>query len=605
MVQELARVPPLTAAEGITLKRELRRSEARLEALLSSIGDLVIECDDKGTYLEVWTQKAALLVAPREDMIGRNVLEILPGETGPAVLKAIRRTLRTGESEVVEYSLEVPAGARWFQLRTARVTSPSHPATVCLAVRDVSAQREAEAAQREAEEQLRRRALYDDLTGLPNRALFSDRLLQELKMSQRTRKRFSVLMIDADHFKEINDTLGHKAGDEVLRQLAARLVKAARASDSVCRLGGDEFGVLLPNAPASAAKTVAARLSRVLEEPIFVDTLPLNVDVSIGAVTFPADGDKPEILLSHADLAMYQAKRLGSGFVHYDPQIDRSHPEMLSLIGELRGALERGEVVLYFQPQLSLETDAVPAVEILIRWSHPRRGLLLPNDFIPLVQETSLVRPLTLFVIDEALRHCRQWTDEGQVMRVGVNLAMRNLIDDSLPADVSRLLKRHGVPASQLELEITEGSVIAEPRRAESVLGRLSALGVRLSIDDFGTGYSSLTYLTRLPVAEVKIDKSFVIEMTDDPEKEKVVRSTIELAVSLGKEVVAEGVETEDVLERLKVYGCHLAQGYWVSRPLPKKEFERWLRDSGRLAPNRRKISSGRTPIGASRRRRA
>ena len=391
-------------------------------------------------------------------------------------------------------------------------------------------------------------------------------------------------MVDADHFKEINDTLGHQAGDEVLRQLAARLVTAARATDSVGRLGGDEFGVLLPNASSSAAKTVAARLSRVLEDPIFVDTLPINVDVSVGAVTFPDDGDKLETLLRHADIAMYQAKRFGSGFFHYDPQSDRSHPEMLSLIGELRGALDRGELVLYFQPQLSLATDAVPAVEVLIRWLHPRHGLLLPADFIPLVQETSLVRPLTLFVLDEALRHCRQWMDEGHAMRVGVNLAMRNLIDDALPVDVSRLLKRHRVPASQLELEITEGSVIAEPRRAEAVLARLAALGVRLSIDDFATGYSSLTYLTRLPVAEVKIDKSFVTEMTGDPEKEKIVRSTIELASSLGKEVVAEGVETEDILERLKDYGCHLAQGFWVSRPLPAEEFERWLRGSERQA---------------------
>jgi EAL domain-containing protein (putative c-di-GMP-specific phosphodiesterase class I) len=309
-----------------------------------------------------------------------------------------------------------------------------------------------------------------------------------------------------------------------------------------------------------------------------VEGLPLNVDVSVGAVTFPTDGDEPEVLLRRADIAMYLAKGSGSGFACYDQHLAEIQPEMLALAGELRGALDRGEIVLYFQPQVNLATDEVPAVEVLIRWLHPTRGLIPPGEFIPLIQETSLVRPLTHYVLDQALERCREWMNQGHVLRVGVNLAMRNLIDDELPSDVASLLQRHRIPPTQLELEITETSVIAEPRRAEAVLARLSALGVRLSIDDFGTGYSSLTYLTRLPVEEVKIDRSFVTEMTSDTEKDKIVRSTIELASSLGKEVVAEGVESLEVMGQLKSYGCDLAQGFCVSHPLPAADFLAWLK---------------------------
>lgn len=577
--EQTALVPDFSsdAAEVILVRRALRRSDARLEALLSAAGDLVIEHDRDGTYLEVWTKKHSLLVAPREELLGKTVCEALGDEIGRGLLKAIGRTLKTGNTNILEYSLTVPAGTLWFQARMAPVPSPGRQPTVCMLVRDVTAQHAADAARQAAEEELRHEAMYDRLTGLPNRALFFDRLGHELKMSRRSHRVFTVLMLDVDHFKEINDTLGHHAGDEVLKQLGPPLIEATREGDSIARIGGDEFAILLPGASVGAAKGVASRLEHLLEEPMLVDGLPLNIDISVGAACFPEDGDDIEVLLSEADLAMYLSKDTGRGFSRYEPSLDRNRPEMLALVGELRGAMERGELVLYFQPQVSLATDEVLAAEALIRWLHPQRGLVPPDEFIPLVQETSLIKPLTYFVLDEALRQCREWADRGRVLRVGVNLAMRNVIDESLPKDVALLLHRHGVPPQRLELEITESSIMAEPRRAEHVLAALDALGVRISIDDFGTGYSSLTYLMRLPIKEVKIDRSFVTKMADDSEREHVVRSTIELVSNLGKEVVAEGVETADVMNRLKDCGCHLAQGYCFSRPMPAAEFMGWL----------------------------
>jgi EAL domain-containing protein (putative c-di-GMP-specific phosphodiesterase class I) len=268
----------------------------------------------------------------------------------------------------------------------------------------------------------------------------------------------------------------------------------------------------------------------------------------------------------------------------YERFADPHTPDRLALIGELRGALEREEIVLYYQPQMTLSTGGIMAVEALIRWQHPQRGLIPPDEFIPFVQETGLIKPLTHYVLDRALRQCRAWMDQGRPMKVAVNLAMRNLLDADLPVDVADLLKLNGVSTDLLVLEITESAVISDPLRTEAVLARLAKMGVRLSVDDFGTGYSSLTYLTRLPIDEIKIDRSFVTNMNSSADKEVVVRSTIDLARNLGKQVVAEGVETAGVLQRLEELGCHLVQGYYVSRPLPAEELDAWLAESASLS---------------------
>lgn len=560
------------------LRRVVRKSDARLQAWLRSAGDVVFELDRDGRYLEVWTNQESLLVAPREELLGGTLSDALGKETGQRLVRAIRQTLKTQRPNIVEYCLSVPAGIRWFEARMAPVAPPGHAATtVCLIVRDVTAQHVAEVARRVAEQEMRHEAMHDHLTGLSNRVLFFDRLEHEWKTSRVAGRPFAVLAIDVDHFKEINDLLGHDAGDKVLQLLAARLLEAARESDSVARIGGDEFAILMPNVSDDGAEGFASRLQLLLDAPVLVDEFPLNIDISVGAAYFPEDGPSADALLRAADVAMYFAKRTRSEFARYEPSLNENRSEMFSLVGELRDAVERGELILYFQPQMNLATGEVPSAEALIRWLHPKRGLIHPDSFVPLVQETSLIKRLTQFVLDDALRQCREWEEQGHVLGVSVNLATRNLIDENLPNDVAVLLDHHGIPPQRLKLEITESSFIVQPRRAEQVITRLNALGVLLSIDEFGSGYSSLTYLTHLPIREVKIARSFVTEMVHDPEKEQVVRSTIELALNLGKQVVAEGVQTAAVMDRLERFGCQLAQGERVSKPLSTVELLEWL----------------------------
>ncbi len=572
-----------TERRGVT--EALRESEARLQALLSSLDDLVFEIDEDGTYLEIWTANDDLLAVPRAELLGKTHREALGEEIGLSLAKVISQVLETDRPHFWNYSLAVPAGIRWFQGRVAPIAgSGGSSRKLCLMVRDITEQKVAEQARDQAEEQLRHQALYDGLTGLPNRTLFHDRVKHALVAARRESEELAVLMLDLDRFKEINDTLGHAAGDDVLREVAWRLSKVTREGDSIARLGGDEFSILLPNASEADAAMVVSRVSSCLEEPIVVQDLPLRVDASIGLAAFPRDGGDADLLIQHADVAMYAAKAANGGFAMYERFADPHTPDRLALIGELRGALEREELVLYYQPQMTLSTGGVMAVEALIRWQHPQRGLIPPDEFIPFVQETGLIKPLTHYVLDRALRQCRTWMDQGRPMKVAVNLAMRNLLDADLPVDVADLLKLNGVSTNLLVLEITESAVICDPLRTEAVLARLARMGVRLSVDDFGTGYSSLTYLTRLPIHEIKIDRSFVTNMNSSADKEVVVRSTIDLARNLGKQVVAEGVETAEVLQRLEELGCHLVQGYYVSRPLPAEELDAWLAESASLS---------------------
>jgi diguanylate cyclase (GGDEF)-like protein len=564
------------APRGVTEAQ--RASEARLQALLSSLDDLVFELDENGTYLGIWTTDDALLAAPRSEMLGRTLCENVGEEVGLRLTRVAAHVLETGCPETCEYRLEVPAGIRWFEGRFAPIAgSGGLSRRICLLVRDITAQKLAEEARDKAEAQLRHQALYDGLTGLPNRALFHDRVEHALQVARREHEEVAVLMLDVDRFKEVNDTLGHAVGDEVLREVAQRLSKLTRGGDSVARLGGDEFSILLPNASEDDAAMVASRVSGCLEEPIVVDDLPLNIDLSVGLAVFPRDGGDADLLLRRADGAMYAAKAGRAGFATYDRSADPLTPDRLALVGELRGALDRGELVLYYQPQLALSTGSIVGVEALLRWQHPDRGLIPPDEFIPLVQQTGLIKPLTHHVLGAALRQCRSWMDQGRPVRVAVNLAPRNLIDAELPCDVADLLRFYGVPPGLLGLEITESTVVADPRRAGAVLEHLAKIGVRLSVDDFGTGYSSLSHLTRFPISEIKIDRSFVTAMASSPGGEAIVRWTIDLGRNLGLEVVAEGVETAAVLLRLGGLGCHLAQGFYVSRPLPTQELDVWL----------------------------
>ena len=428
----------------------------------------------------------------------------------------------------------------------------------------------------------RHQALHDALTDLPNRTLFHDRIEQALRHARREGVPGAVLLIDLDHFKEVNDTLGHQKGDLLLKEIGVRLRGALRESDTIARLGGDEFGLLLPRLDNSAGAIEAARKIRASLDPDFViDDLPVHIDASVGIALYPEHGGDVNILLQHADVAMYEAKRTHSGFGTYAVEHDPYNPVRLAMVGELRKGLEENEVLLHYQPKVDLETGDVVGAEALVRWEHPTRGLTPPAEFVPMAERTGLIRPLSRYVLGAAIAQCREWSDAGLDLRVAVNLSARNLLDPTLPDDVSRLLANWSVPASLLELEITESTIMVDPKRAMEVLRRLHSMGIALSIDDFGTGYSSLAYLKALPVNELKIDRTFVEAMTSNRGDAFIVRSTIDLAHNLHLQVVAEGVEDARTMEELTALGCNIAQGFHLSRPLPAHEFSEWLAKRG------------------------
>ncbi|MEA2134910.1 MAG: hypothetical protein QOC68_2819 [Solirubrobacteraceae bacterium] len=413
-------------------------------------------------------------------------------------------------------------------------------------------------------------ALHDALTGLPNRVLFRDRIEQAVRAAERRHGGAAVMIMDLDHFKEVNDTLGHHHGDVLLREVAERLKTTLRTADTVARLGGDEFGILLPDVlGAEDAQAVAEILQTALREPFIVDGLTLEMGGSIGIACHPDHGDHVEVLIQRADIAMYSAKEGGRGFALYEPQQDHYSPRRLSLAGELRSALESEELELHYQPKADVVTGRIVGVEALVRWNHPRHGLLGPEEFVPIAEQTGLIVPLTRWVLGAAIRQVQAWQGQGYELSVAVNLSARSFLDTALAVDIPLLLERHKIEPKLLELEVTESTIMLDPVRATITLERLSEIGLRLSIDDFGTGYSSLANLKRLPVDMIKIDKSFVLEMATEHSDAAIVRSTIELAHNLGLQVIAEGVEDRQIWEELARLGCDYAQGYYLSRPLP------------------------------------
>jgi diguanylate cyclase (GGDEF)-like protein len=421
-------------------------------------------------------------------------------------------------------------------------------------------------------------ALHDPLTGLPNRALFADRLDHAVRAASRDPAPFSVLMLDLDRFKEINDTLGHATGDLLLQAVGPRLESALRPGDTVARLGGDEFALLLPSAGSEDARAVATRALAALREPFALPSITVSIDASVGIVTSPTHGRDAETLMQRVDVAMYLAKGQGGGDMLYDAARDPYDPERLAFAGDLRRAIDDDELELHYQPKFDTHTLEVTTVEALVRWLHPDRGLLGPDQFIPLAEHTGAIRALTLLVLRKAVRQVAAWRASGLDLCVAVNLSVANLLDDGLVDDVADILEREDVPARYLELEITESTLMTDPERATTLLEELAAMGVQLSIDDFGTGYSSLAYLRRLPIKEIKIDRAFVRHLAVDESDATIVRSTIELSHSLDLAVVAEGVEDARSLERLRDFGCDRAQGFHLARPAPAETIDGVLR---------------------------
>jgi diguanylate cyclase (GGDEF)-like protein len=413
-------------------------------------------------------------------------------------------------------------------------------------------------------------AHYDALTGLPNRVLFAERVEQALAMHVGRDGGVGLLLVDLDRFKEINDTFGHDCGDRLITQVGGRLSEAIPAVDTVARLGSDEFAVLLPHVEsAQSAVETAGALRGALVAPFLVDGVDLDVEASVGVAVSGHHGQDAATLLQRADIAVHVAKEQGRGVFVYDREADRHSPARLAVLGDLRRALDRGELVLHYQPKVAVGTGEVIGVEALVRWQHPQRGLVLPGAFIPVAEHTGLIGPLTRHTLDEALAQARTWSAQGRPRRVAVNLSARCLLDERLADQVVELLTAHGVAAELLMLEVTESAVVTEPLRAQELLRRLSALGVRISIDDFGAGYTSLGQLKTLPVSELKIDRSFVTTMTEDAPNALIVQSVIDLGHNLGLSIVAEGVEDEQTLTALAALNCDVAQGYHLARPMP------------------------------------
>jgi diguanylate cyclase (GGDEF)-like protein/PAS domain S-box-containing protein len=434
---------------------------------------------------------------------------------------------------------------------------------------------------RQVEITLAHQSMHDELTGLPNRLVFGDRVQQALLLAPRENQPFSVLLIDLDHFKEINDTFGHPYGDELLRHVAGRLGNILRESDTIARLGGDEFGLLLPGVDALGATVVASKLREVLAARFEVRGLELEADASVGIVVYPEHGDEASLLLQRADVAMYQAKRDGTGFAIYVPENDPHSRERHALIGQLRRAIEESQLVLHFQPIVTPATGTVTGAEALLRWHHPVRGMVQPAEFIGLAERTGLIQQITVWVLEQALRQCVAWRDEeGLDVSVHVNLSARNLHDYAMVDTIAGAIGGLGAENISLGVEITETTVMADPDRARDILLRLHDMCVKISIDDFGTGYSSLAYLRALPVDEVKIDRTFVGDMVRSDSDKNIVRATIDLAHDLGLKVVAEGVEDLETADMLHGMGCDRLQGFYVSHPLSAADFKRWLKDS-------------------------
>ena len=545
-----------------------------LRALVDASPVAIIELDRTGVIRE-WNLAAQRLLGwPADEVVGRplphnmlgrdvDVARLLDGlEHGAVPVLQLRCRRRDGRMVDVEFSAAA-----------TRDDAGAVRGAVGLLV-DVT-------ERKRLERKLQHQAQHDSLTGLPNREFLTERLVETLRAAA-PGTMTGLLLIDLDKFKEVNDTLGHACGDQLLAQVGPRLLAGAlRENDTVARLSGDEFAVLLPDlADVAGAVAVAERVLTALHAPFAVGDTTADVAASIGIAVAPEHGNSPTDLLRHADTAMYEAKEAAAGVAVYEPDRAQRTPTRFGLLGELRRALDRHELVVHYQPKIDVQTGALHGVEALVRWQHPERGLLQPTEFIPIAETTGLIHRLTSHVLDVALAQARTWLDAAIEVPVAVNLSTRCLHDSALPGRVMAALDRHGVPAGQLCLEITESAIMRDPAGALLVLRELAAGGVRLSLDDFGTGYSSMTYLRQLPVDELKVDKSFVSDLAAETADAVLVRSAVDLGHNLGLSVVAEGVEDATTLSALQDLGCDVAQGYYVAKPMSADEFGRWISTS-------------------------
>jgi diguanylate cyclase (GGDEF)-like protein len=504
------------------------------------------------------------------DFRGRMISEGLPSQT-------IEKQLVRKDGSFV-----------WVSLATSLVrASDGSPRYFIAVIQDVSESRRAAEALRESEEQFRRLAQYDMLTALPNRGLLHDRLGHAIAQTRRDRSMLAVLFVDIDRFKHVNDTFGHAAGDQLLKQISQRLSTCVRGNDTVGRLSGDEFAIVLGGlASPQDAATVARKIVEELDRPFQLEGAELFVTASVGITICPGDGTDADVLIRNADVAMYQAKERGrNSYQFFMPEMNRRTRETLSMQGALRHALERDELVLHYQPKVGLVSRQVTGLEALLRWRHPERGLIGPAEFMALLEESGLIVQVGHWVLRAVCRQLNEWQRAGvRLVPIAMNLSARQFLSPDLATQIRSALVESGVEPDLLEVEITESSIMQDTAEATRTLEYLDALGVKSAIDDFGTGYSSLGYLKRFPLRALKIDRSFVRDITTDPDDATITQAVISMAHSLELNVIAEGVETLEQLAFLMRYGCDEVQGYLFSPPAPAAECAAFIADPARMS---------------------
>jgi diguanylate cyclase (GGDEF)-like protein/PAS domain S-box-containing protein len=577
-------------SDGFRLRRTVRtmmdRGAADLVALenevanatLDSIGEAGLRTDKRGniTYLNRFAEE--LIGWSRDEAIGHptvDVLQLIDNASGAPVDNAVATVMQHDRSAnaticMIHCTLVRRDGIR-FGIEN-RVTSVGDKAGnvigAVMCIRDVSMARAASL-------EISRVAQHDVLTNLPNRTLFNDRIAQAISLAERQRKQLAVLFVDLDQFKRINDSLGHGVGDNLLRSVAARLTACVRRSDTVCRLGGDEFVILLSQVEHAEDAAISARkILRAVAAPHIIDNRSLDISVSIGGCTYPADGLDGATLMSHADAAMYEAKLHGrNGYQFFRSDMHKRVAKRLQLEGDLRSALGRNEFVLYYQPKINLHTGQITGMEALIRWLHPKEGLLLPSVFIPIAEECGLIVPIGQWVLLEACRQSREWSDSGLgTVPVAVNVSAAEFRAKDFVSRVRAVLISSGIEPNNLQLELTESVLMEDADSTVTTLRALKVMGVQMAIDDFGTGFSSFTYLQRFHVDTLKVDRSFVREITGDPKAINLVSAMINIGKSLNQRVIAEGVENCAQLNFLQHHGCDEGQGFYFSHPVVAAE---------------------------------
>jgi diguanylate cyclase (GGDEF)-like protein/PAS domain S-box-containing protein len=576
----------LLALWGMMLRRmvvqrttQLELERANLSSLVHAIPDLIWLKSPDGIYLSCNPVFERFVGAKEADIVGKTDYDFVPRAQADSFREFDKRAIATGKALSYEEQLVFASDGSRVVVETIKTPtySPQGKLIGILGIaRDIT-------HRKENEEHIRQLAHFDVLTGLPNRTLLNDRITQAISMAQRSGHRLTVMLLDLDHFKKVNDGLGHRVGDELLVQIGKRLKLTLRDEDTVSRLGGDEFIILLPDTDADGAGHVAAKLLETTTQSYRIERHELVAAFSIGIAVYPDDGEDFDTLYRCADVAMYRGKQEGrNSFRFYAPEMQTRLARTLRLESALRSALERDELTLHYQPQISLHDDRVIGAEALLRWNHPEFGAVSPAEFIPIAEESGQIQKVGEWVLRSALQQLKRWHESGLgTLSIAVNISAVQFRQANLPELIMQILAEVKVAPEFLELELTEGLAMDDPLKAIEVMNKLHNYGIRLSIDDFGTGYSSLSYLKRFQVSKLKIDQSFVRDLTIDPEDKAIVHAILNLAESLDMQTIAEGVETKEQLDYLRQQGCNEVQGYFFSKPLPAAQFEAFVRASG------------------------